>query len=372
MSTSATDIRALTDPAEVRAYFATFTEIMRHVSQIAVKERQTAIRNGWENDILLNYLKHLDTSFNALSMKHGFAAMSRQQHPHQLEIDVVDSGFPSAAEIRRLGLDADEAIAAKVEEIDLRPDMVDFILTRREAPHELRFQQAMNNYRRMLRQQDLFRLRMEPVIESTSDIQPGLRRCLVHWAVYDTKLNTPFVYIMVVDDSTRGPALADDADRLAAFRRSCLNYSMSSLKLLTIATEIDKEFKDLHPKSLKRIVVGPMYSSRFTEMNGAIAQTLAPFHGDHQTDWILNWTVETLSSKGSRKVKDGMFSDRVLEDYDVDARNHKSFETGTTEALTRAVMPYAVYQALTHLKDNPLGDIPKYVIAQSGHIAFHI
>jgi hypothetical protein len=50
---------------------------------------------------------------------------------------------------------------------------------------------------------------------------------------------------------------------------------MAGLKLLTIAKGFDQDFDDLHPKSLKRIHVGPMYSSAYTEQSGPLRRVLA-------------------------------------------------------------------------------------------------
>ena len=50
--------------------------------------------------------------------------------------------------------------------------------------------------------------------------------------------------------------------------------SVGGLKLLTIATGFDKDFADLHPKRLRRIILGPMYSASFTLQSGPISKVL--------------------------------------------------------------------------------------------------
>lgn len=369
MTALADDIRELTAPDDIRGYFAQFSEILGHLAAINRRERSTAVRDAHEGDIILGYLSLISGTMLALGMKYGFAGFVHDRLPSDLQIDVRDSGFPSATEIRRLEQDLARSLDPAAAEPDLRAEMVDYILTNKRPPRDLQFRQSQRAYQAILRREKLFTTRVEPTVVM---VEGGPQRAaLVHWAVYDNERNHPLVYIMVVEDSGQKP-LDKDPERLASFKKSCLAHSQSSLTLLTIATQVDEAFVDLHPKSLKRVVVGPMYSSRFTEVAEAMGKALSPFRDDWRVGWVFGWTVESLRSKGSRKVSTGMFGTRLLESFDVDPKDSVSIRTGTTESHTRAVMPYDVFQAIQHLPDNPLNDIPKYVIDRDGHVAFHM
>ena len=78
------------------------------------------------------------------------------------------------------------------------------------------------------------------------------RHFLVHWAVWDTQVNLPVVYLLDLEDSGKRPIL-NDAYRWPQAQAALMAQSVGGLKLLTIATGFDKDFADLHPKRLRRI-----------------------------------------------------------------------------------------------------------------------
>ena len=51
--------------------------------------------------------------------------------------------------------------------------------------------------------------------------------------------------------------------------------SAYSLSPTTIATNMDKDFATLHPKQLRRVVLGPFYSAGITENNSTVAEVLS-------------------------------------------------------------------------------------------------
>jgi len=102
-------------------------------------------------------------------------------------------------------------------------------------------------------------------------VSGGRRGYLLHWGVYDSQLNVPVVYLMEVVDSGR-KALPLDERRWPAAQAHLLAQSVGGLKLLTIAKGFDTDFADLHPKRLRRLHLGPMYSSSFTLQTGAMRE----------------------------------------------------------------------------------------------------
>ena len=62
---------------------------------------------------------------------------------------------------------------------------------------------------------------------------------------------------------------------------------------------LDKDFDTLHPKQLRRVVLGPFYSASFTENNSTVAEVLSKVRRD-QNAWLLTWTIQELFSKGER------------------------------------------------------------------------
>ena len=82
---------------------------------------------------------------------------------------------------------------------------------------------------------------------------------------------------MELEDSGRTP-LAKDERRWPEVQAHLMGQALGGLKLLTIARGIDEAFDDIHPKRLRRLHVGPMYSHAYTSQSGPIRDVLAEAH----------------------------------------------------------------------------------------------
>ncbi len=145
---------------------------------------------------------------------------------------------------------------------------------------------------------------------------PERRRFMLHWAVYDSQQNLPVIYLMEVEDSG-SRALPKDAGRWPAAQAHLMAQSSGGLKLLTIAKGFDTDFSDLHPKRLRRVYVGPMYSAGYTMQTGPIRQVLEGAKAGSEDDWALAWTVEELESERV-EVEKGWFTDAEREVFKLD------------------------------------------------------
>jgi hypothetical protein len=74
------------------------------------------------------------------------------------------------------------------------------------------------------------------------------RHFLVHWAVWDTQVNLPVVYLMDVEDSGKKP-LPNDAYRWPQVQQALMAQSVGGLKLLTIATGLRQGFRGAAPQT---------------------------------------------------------------------------------------------------------------------------
>src|SRR5690606_6480195 len=84
----------------------------------------------------------------------------------------------------------------------------------------------------------------------------------------DGKLN-PDIDIPLPVGGPLNPELASRFDDFA------LKNSAYSLSPVTIATNLDRDFPTLHPKQLRRIVLGPFHSAGITENNETISEILS-------------------------------------------------------------------------------------------------
>ena len=85
------------------------------------------------------------------------------------------------------------------------------------------------------------------------------------WSTQDGKLNEK-VDIPLPVDGLLNPELAH---RFDDFTEKNSAYTLSPA---TIAANLDKDFETLHPKQLRRVVLGPFYSAGITENNSTVTR----------------------------------------------------------------------------------------------------
>ena len=102
-------------------------------------------------------------------------------------------------------------------------------------------------------------------------------------------------------DGLLNPELAHEFD---AFTEKNSAYTLSPA---TIAHNMDKDFETLHPKQLRRVVLGPFYSSGVTENNSTVTDVLSKVRKPENA-WLLTWTIQEVSSKAEKPGRKGLWS----------------------------------------------------------------
>lgn len=364
--------QALPDAAATRQYFAKFERIIGHLRDVAsaLSENQGALTLT-QVDVIEGYLARLANTFTALSFKHLMAHYVSHALPQQLEIDRRDSGFPVFREILNVANDLaqlDKHLETLPDQATLKAEMVDHILANRTPPRKLQFAMSQRVYYELLRDEPMFLAQNHPQAVWLGDETPGRRRYLIHWAVYDSQSNLPVIYLMFVEDSAAATNLMRDERRWPQVQSHLLAQSMSALKLVTIGSGFDTDFDDLHPKILRRIHVGPMYSHYFTEQHGPLRDILEEAAGDSGLDWALTWMTETLVSAKVERRSTGMFSAADKEIYELDIYAKNETETGTSRVERSLILPYLPYQVLVHRDPPGLRRIRKFVVGEDGDL----
>ena len=368
-TTLTTDHSDLLDTAIVRQYFEMFDVITGYLPKVAAELEGEGRFDRVEARILGSYVAQVAATFRALSYKYlmtGQALGTLAGHP---TFDRHESGFPIAQELMVMANDAQQAekhLAGMASEAELKDRMVRSILGDLAIPTKLQFSLSQRLYYEALRAGGLFWARNDPEAQWISE-DAGRRRFLLHWAVYDTQLNLPVVYLMDVDDSGADP-LPRSNRRWPEVQAHLMAQSLAGLKLLTIATGFDADFSDLHPKRLRRIHIGPMYSHSFTLQSGPISEVLAAARAPADEDWALVWTLEDLKSDRVEEVKDGWFSTVERQIFALDPFAGRGADTGATSTERMVVLPERPYQALAEMDPPGFRDVRKFVVGAGGRI----
>ncbi|PLW78125.1 hypothetical protein [Cohaesibacter celericrescens] len=366
------DHRSLEDAHETRRYFDKFGRIITHLTQVAENATSNKIALDTELPTVKDYLTALSATFTALSYKYLLAGRVSNLLPSILNIDRQDSGFPIYQELLQMASDATQAerrLKSLPSMKQLKQDMVHHILTENTVPIEQQFAASQLHYYNLLRSDRIFWAHNDPRAVWQGDMSENRRSYHIHWAVYDSQQNIPVIYLLDVEDTGRH-ALLKDERRWPRVQAHLMAQSSASMKLVTIARGFDQDFDDLHPKRLRRIFVGPMYSHAFTEQSGPLRDVLAQSSTVPELDWALAWTAETLVASRSERQSAGFFSTVERQIYQLDPLGTLGgFETdGLTEQQRSLILPQRPYQILKERNPPGFDHIRKYVVSPSGRV----
>ncbi|WP_374397402.1 hypothetical protein [Tabrizicola sp.] len=359
------DHAELYDTLTARRYFAKFDGITSYLGRVAAEVEAEGKLTRTEARVLGKYLAAISGTFRALN--HKYLMTGRGEGAPKLTIDRHESGFPVAQELMTMAVDAQQAekhLAGMPSEAELKDRMIRQIVGEQTIPTALQFALSQRYYYEALAAGGIFWARNDPDAQWIEDL--GERRhFLVHWAVWDTGVNLPVVYLMDVEDSGKKP-LPNDAYRWPEVQHALMAQAIGGLKLLTIATGFDKDFPDLHPKRLRRIILGPMYSAGFTLQSGPISKVLEGAKAPEGEDWALVWTVEDLVSDREEEVKDGWFSTVGRQVYKLDPV--AGAELGCTRQERMIILPEKPYQVLAEQNPKGLQGLRKFVVGAGGRL----
>ena len=364
------DHKLLTDDLAARRYFRKFDRITQMMTGAAGAMRGDGGLSALDQEVLEDYARAIASTFKALSMKYLVSGRLKSG-ARQLTIDFHESGFPVFQEIVTLANDAAQAathLKSLPDPDRLKDEMVKIIISERRPPVELQYAMSQRLYFQRLAEGGLFFAQMHPEARWTGDLPNGRRRFLIHWAVYDSQMNVPVVYLLDCDDSGRR-ALPKDEGRWPAAQAHLLAQSVGGLKLLTIAKGFDSDFADLHPKRLRRFFLGPMYSSAYTLQTGPIRDVLLEANASEDDDWALAWTVEDLESERT-EVENGWFSSTEREVFRLDPLTGGP-DQGASRILRNMILPERVFQSLAEKDPAGFRAVRKYVAGRQGRIIQH-
>lgn len=365
----AQDHVGITDGLAARRYFAKFQKITGHLGRVAAEMAREGRFDRVELDIVADYVQRLAATFRALGHKYLLTGRDTGTFFGSLAIDVTESGFPVHRELLVMANDAVQA-PRHLEGLPPRDDLVERMIAEivgeLQIPTRLQFALSQRLYYQALVEERQFWPTMDPLAVWLSGLEDE-RTWLLHWAVYDSQVNLPVIYLMELRD-TGGTSLPQDANRWPEVQRHLVAQSLAGLKLVTIATGFDRDFDRLHPVKLKRIHVGPMYSSAFTRQTGPIRRVLEAAKAPPGEDWALAWTVEELESERSVTERSGWFGSVERQVFALDPFSGRGADTGATRTERAVILPERPFQALAEEDPPGFRTVRKFVVAPSGRV----
>ena len=344
-------------------YFEAISAALRGLEIFMRDDRSPLYRHGIVAKIVAEYISRLEISFACWRNRLGFMDSFR--------ISRADSGFPVFQNLLELENDrrtAQERLAKIPKADELRGEMVDFILRHKEFPTALRRSMAERLYLEDVSAELAFGP-MTLAQTAKVSVNPKTRRpfYLVHWASFDGSANLPLIYMATVEDSSEAmvrqlvtdsgkmnekveiPLPVDGllnpelAHRFDDFTEKNSAYTLSPA---TIAVNLDKDFAELHPKQVRRIVLGPFYSAGITENNSTVAGVLSKVRKP-ESAWLLTWTIQEIFSKAEKPGRKGLFSsEQASEEFFINTDDLEAARQGVSSYEKHALIPHEAYQAL--------------------------
>ena len=313
--------------------------------------------------IVTDYLERLEDSFESWRNRLSFADKFR--------IAQTESGFPAYQNVLDLENDrrsAKKHLAALPKEDQIRADMVDYILRKKAFPTELQKTMAERKYLETLLQGAHFSPLVLPKTVRLS-VNPKTKRpyYIVHWGYYDGSNNLPIVYMLSVEDSSKDiveTLVAKDGKldrnvevplpvegllnpKLAhQFDDFCEKNSSYGLSLSTIGTNLDKDFEFLHPKQLRRFVLGPFYHAEITDHGQKVDKILQNVKRAENA-WLMTWTMQEIYSMNEQPAKWGLWGGTpAREEFFINTDDLDCARQGVSTFQRHALVPHEAYQAI--------------------------
>jgi len=352
-----------TDDPAVR-YFDAIAAALSGLEIFMRDDRSPLYRHGIVAKVAAAYIARLERSFACWRNRLGFM--------ETFKISRAESGFPVFQNVLELENDrktAAQRLASIPPPGELREEMADFILRHKEFPEALQRSMAERLYLEDVKDGSTF----SPFILAQTakvSVNPKSMRpyYLVHWGSFDGTANLPLIYMATVEDSSEamveqlvdaesgklnerieiplpvdGLLNPDLAHRFDDFTEKNSAYSLSPL---TVATNLDKDFPELHPKQLRRMVLGPFYSAGITEHNSTVSEVLSKVR-KAENAWLLTWTIQEVYSKAEKPGRKGLWSSEPSsEEFFINTDDLEAARQGVSSYEKHALIPHEAYQAL--------------------------
>lgn len=308
-------------------------------------------------------------------------SMKAWEHKHEVDNNfsiAKSSGFPSYQSVLALELDARNAaarLAQLPEMLELKNELVDHILRHRTFPTQIKKQISERSYFERVERGSFFNAHILPQTIRVS-VNPKTMRpyYVVTWGTYDGPNGYPMIYMATIEDSSdrmrRALVTSDghidtsvpidlpiggllNSEFAHEFDRFAETNCDFALSLVTIATNLDKDFPYLHPKQLRRFIIGPFYNTGLEGSSNGVSDLLDRTRSPRrESPWLLTWTTQEVFSKHERAAKKGLWSfDPARDEFHIETGNLECVQQGVSSFEKHILLPHDTYQALYATKE---------------------
>ena len=277
------------------------------MKELIVSIQQEALCTQQELIFFKQYSDLLLYSIEAMRIKYMY------DEEDNMKVDLTDSGFPNYLEFRFL-----------YNDLELRKNYIDKLVD----PETLKsqFLDTLLRKKQQIKQKDLFKA--SSVIYYTSvdkklifnrfvqgKILEGPENAkyqyLTSWSFYDVSHNRPFICFMYFDYD--GKDAIKDKEKIYQVLKESADREMP---LDTLAYNIDRKLKDIQPKNIKRIDLGPLHNV-FAKDENEITHTILKAIAEKTVtleSYALSLKIDEVFS-GNTFTEGGFFTKQTMQKW---------------------------------------------------------
>ena len=238
-----------------------------------------------------------------------------------MKVDLTESGFPNYLEFRYLfnDLSLKENYVNKLKDVsELQEEFLDSLLRKKEPVSRSKlFQAASIIYYTSVEKKFIFNRFVQGKIIKAPEGSTG--EFMTSWSFFDVGCNRPFICYMYFD--FEGNDIEANKSQIYEVLMATADRDMS---MDIMAYGIDRKLKDIKPRHIKRIDLGPfhnVFAKDENQITHAILQSIASKDVPLES-YALSLKIDEVHS-GSEFTEGGYFSKQTLQKWN--APVHQSF-----------------------------------------------
>jgi hypothetical protein len=310
-------------------------------------------------------LERLLYTVKVLRMKYSYSPADRRL----LWVDLSESGFPNAQDMGNLSVDLikrQERLRDLMPASILKQIALDSMMKEQAEPTDTLWELAERSYLEMLDDTNLFlpfNMAADDIAIRPSKNKREFRSYSCAWSCYDFRTNRPYLHLLTFDqDKDERPLEKANVNQLKLLEVLQAEGSrVPDVGILAMA--IDSAIETIHPKILKRIGLGPLYTSMLLQQElkqqtddaqAAKPRVLLELLGNHaeSDDVILCFTDEIVFSQQQRVTP----TSHVREVFYLPNDDPESYARRASVVHKYVLLPHSVSQ---HLTDDILLQVPE-------------
>lgn len=332
------------------SYFQSLAMLLRYLSRCYKETAEKSL----ESRSIEQFFDRLLATIEALRIKYAFSASAERP----LWVDPTSSGFPNFMEFQHVTQDLltkQERMTTLPPKAMLKSEMLGHMLTRHEEPKASLWKLAERTYLEMLDEARMF-LPFTPGELVLMKTREKFRAYAFTWGCFDFATNRPYIHTMTFDQDVDREPLELNGAAWHEFLEVVRGEGARAPDIGILAVAIDQALDYVHPKVLKRLCVGPLFTRQLAELSDPsqlpdteqryITELLLQ-HGRANADAVLCATEETIISK-SQQVTRSMLSPRgkLREVFAITETDPECYRRKASIVQHRVIMPHALLQLL--------------------------